>query len=153
MSPADTGLQLRLDVDEAVVILRATNTGHDSVALWEQDNSWGWPMPRLHVWPTSAPDTRLTIHTAGRVWTANLPTFERLRPGQSMNFVLRSQDLDLAVLGPWPGITEQPLLLQGELCCDPSPDAAEYGVWCGVLRSPIRQFDPPHRWLPTPSEL
>jgi hypothetical protein len=140
-------LQLSIDVQGPRLVLTVSNVGSTEVALWKQENSWGWPMPRVHVRTTPDGDPAFTLRPADRVWTGNLPTFHRLAPAGSVRYELRAVDLADEGLNAARWLSGQPLWVQGELRCDPSAEAAEFGVWCGGLLSDIRRLDPPHAWL------
>ena len=42
---------------------------------------------------------------------------------------------------------DRPVWVRAELRCDPTPEAAEHGVWCGSVASDLTRLEPPHGWL------
>jgi hypothetical protein len=138
-------LSLRVYVEDDSLVLEATNAGNAEVRLWQQSNSWGWPMPRVYVDAGGAEPHCLS--PAPRVWTRNFPSSVELAPGESARYVLRAGDLDPATLEPVHHLWQEPLWVRGELRCTPSPEAGEYGVWCGTVRGPRAELPPPHEWL------
>lgn len=149
---AAANLELSVDGRGPRLVLEVRNVGGTEVRLWEQENSWGWPMPRVHVRATPHADPALTLRPADRVWTGNLPTALRLAPAESSRYELRADDLDRAALRQLRPFRERTLWVQGELRSEPSAEAAEYGVWCGMLLTPVTQLDPPHHWMGPSSE-
>ena len=136
-------LSLRVYPEDDTLVWEVTNTGADSVRLWQQGNSWGWSMPRLSV------GTHV-LRPAARVWTRNFPANTELAPQESARYALRAGDFDPGTLEPLQSLSDQPLRVTPELHCEPTPEAAEYGVWCGTLRGEEQELSPPHPWLHSP---
>jgi len=139
VTAAELSLQIRPEDD--TFVWEVTNTGSTSVRLWEQSNSWGWPMPRLVI------DDAHVLSPAPRLWTRNFPSHVELAAGESTRYELRAEDFDPATLKPLRELADQPLWVQGELTCEPSAEADEYDVWTGTLRTEKQELQPPHAWL------
>lgn len=151
MSP-DAELSLRVYAEDGTLVWEATNAGTAGVRLWEQRNSWGWPMPRLYVDSEPGSTAPHRLYPAPRVWTRNFPSSVELAPQESARYVLRAGDFDPESLDPVQQLWQQPLWVQGELRCEPSAEAVEHGVWCGTLRGQEQELSPPHGWLqPAPA--
>jgi hypothetical protein len=147
-SPApDAQLSLRVYPEDETLVWEATNEGSAALRLWEQGNSWGWPMPRLYV--DSEPDGTAPhlLTPAARIWTRNFPSSVEVAPGGSTRYVLGAGDFDPDALAAVQPLAHQPLWVEGELRCEPSPEAAEHGVWCGTVRGQKQELAPPHGWL------
>lgn len=145
--PADAELSLRVYPEEETLVLEVTNAGAAGVRLWEQGNSWGWPMPRLYLSPEPGGTAPHCLAPAARLWTRNFPSSVEVAPQESARYELRAGDFDPEALKAVRHLWEQPLWVQGELRCEPSAEAAEYGVWCGALRGQEQELPPPHAWL------
>ena len=68
-TPPDAALSLRVFPEDGALVWEATNEGTDSVRLWQQGNSWGWPMPRLYLDPepdSTAPHRLTPPRASGR---------------------------------------------------------------------------------------
>lgn len=146
-------LELTLNAVGAGFILSCENVGGDYVRLWAQDNSWGWSMPRVLVRTEADGDVTATLRPRDAVFTANLPNYATLAPGEGTAYSVGADGLDLAAFQPLLPFTESPLWVQGELSVTPSPEAAEFGVWCGSLRSEVTRLLPPHLWLRPASDV
>jgi hypothetical protein len=143
----DGELSLRVYPDDDALVWEATNAGKRNVRLWQQGNSWGWPMPRLHIDPEGDGNAPHTLYPAARVWTRNFPASVELAPQESTRYLLRAGDFDPEGLAAVQPLWQETLWAQGELHCDPSPEAVEYGVWSGTLRGEKQELSPPHAWL------
>jgi hypothetical protein len=146
MAP-DADLSLRVFPEEEALVVEVTNAGAAGVRLWEHGNSWGWSMPRLYLSPEPGSAAPLCLSPAARIWTRNFPSSVELAPQESARYVLRAGDFDPETLKPAQQLSEQPVWVQGELRCEPSPEAVEYGVWCGTVRGEEQELSPPHPWL------
>ncbi len=139
--PPDAELSLRVFAENGALVWELTNRGDTSVRLWQQSNSWGWPMPRLHVEPDHE------LRPAARLWTRNFPSSVEVTPQKSARYALRAGDFDPETLEPLRDRWQEPLQVQPELRCDPSAEAVEHGVWVGTLRGQQQELSPPHAWL------
>jgi hypothetical protein len=151
-TPPDAALSLRVFPEDGALVWEATNEGTDGVRLWQQGNSWGWPMPRLYLDPEPDSTAPHRLTPAARVWTRNFPASVDLAPQESARYVLRAGDFDPEMLDAVQGLWHEPLRVRGELRCEPSPEAVEHGVWCGTLRGEEQELSPPHAWLDPASE-
>jgi hypothetical protein len=142
---ADLSLQVRAEDD--ALVWEVTNAGATLVRLWEQSNSWGWEMPRLHLGSEPGGAASHCLRPAARLWTRNFPSSAEVAPGESLRYEMRAGDFDPETLEPVRQLSGQPVRVQAELRCEPSAEAVEYGVWYGTLRGPIQELAPPHPWL------
>jgi len=153
-TPANAKLSLRVYPEDDTLVWEAINEGSDSVRLWEQGNSWGWPMPRLYVASEPESSEPHRLDPAARIWTRNFPSSVELAPHESARYVLRATDFDPESLTAVQDLAKKPLWVHGELRCEPSAEAVEHSVWCGTLRGHEQELTPPHEWLypaPEPS--
>jgi hypothetical protein len=146
-TPPDAELSLEVHPEEDALVWAVTNTGAAEVRLWAQGNSWGWPMPRLALATEPGIAAPHSLAPAPRLWTRNFPSTVELAPEESARYVMRAGDFDPQTLEAVQDFSDQPLWVQAELRCEPSPEAVEHGVWCGALRGPEQELSPPHAWL------
>lgn len=144
-TPPAAELSLRVLAEDDSLVWEVTNAREEPVRLWEQSNSWGWPMPRLHV-DAGGPEPHL-VQPAQRLWTRNFPSSVELAPQESARYVLRGEDFDADGLEPLFGLRDRPLRVRAELRCEPSPEAVEHEVWCGRLLGRWQELAPPQDWL------
>ena len=144
--PPDAELTLRVFPQDDALVWEVTNAGTENVRLWEQSNSWGWPMPRLHVSPADGSEQH-RLDPAPRLWTRNFPSSMELAPQESARYELRAGDFDPDTVAPVRQLAGAPLRVRGELQCEPSAEAVEHGVWIGTLRGQEQELSPPHEWL------
>jgi hypothetical protein len=141
------GLVLYLGVREAALALDVLNVGVTPLTIWEQSNSWGWPMPTVEVLTgADAAEGRL-LRPAPRRWTRDGPSTRLLEPSSCASYRLEAGDLDAEDLHAVESQRGGPLWARAQLLCEPSPEAAAHGVWTGRLRSPVTRLDPPHPWM------
>lgn len=145
-------LALDFNPEDEMLILRVTNVGNKPVRLWNQDNSWGWEMPRL-VLSSESNDRYAHLCPGMRLWTRNFPSFTQLNALEEKSYRLCANDFDPKQLASAREFISQKLLVKAQLHAAKSPEQLEQGVWYGLLESSPQLIEPPHRWLRDTSEV
>ena len=123
------------------------NPGAKTLRIWSRGCSWGWDAYSLLVRAAGASVARVELVAKPIRWTVNFPRTGEIPPGDRVVVVLRAGDPDwLGVPDPamWRGVA---LDMVARVRVPPTPEAAEYGVFVGILHSPRFVAEPPHRWL------
>ncbi len=157
-SPAMTeNIKLALLIEDDMLRIEVANNSHLPQRFWQQDNSWGWEMPRIQVMQLSRVDSESTgststesavqLRPALRLWTRNFPAFIELRRGESTSYSLGATDFLADDLNQALALADQPLMVSAALIGTASTEQETHAVWCGALSSEPVRSEPPHRWL------
>lgn len=126
----------------------SNNTGK-LLRMWQQDNSWGWKMPRILL-RDEAGTVPLQLRPALRVWTRNFPSFVELQPGESTSYYLGAADFMPDDLADAQRYQDCDVLLSAELISPAGPEQQDNDIWSGALSSKPQLFAGPQRWLNSP---
>lgn len=143
----EPGLVVSVAADADGLALVVQNRGETIVTLWEQHNSWGWSMPAFEIHDDPTADPVVTLRPGPRRWTRNFPSTISLAADSSMRIAVGSRDLAADSTTALAGLQDTTVWARGRLTVEPSPEAAELGVWCGSVVSELTRLDPPQEWL------
>lgn len=152
------GITLAVYFEKNMVRIEATNSSKKVRRLWQQDNSWGWAMPRIRLTTDeesklrqAAPDspTSVVLRPALRVWTRNMPTFVELLPGDTTCYRLGGDDFLPEDLQKTSALQSLDLRVAAELHSPSGIEQQEQDVWIGVASSQQERSSPPYPWLQT----
>jgi len=134
-------------VRDTVLDVSIINHSSEPTRVWDRSNSWGWETLSLEIEGPSRSEDRYLLTVKPVAFTRNGPGFTVIPAGEIQRITISAGNPEWNGIECIEQLRGETLRVRAYLRIPPSPEADIFGVFVGEVRSPLRESQPPHRWL------